>query len=110
MSFSATLSTLLMIAIVSPGPTYQELRDCVGRCRARPIRSFTQFCLDELIIPEGKHEGEHFRPEVLPWTGLLLGAIDSGRWTRVGITGCVQGGKSLFGHAAPTVYHLFEAV
>ena len=67
-----------------------------------------QYTEDELIIPEGPFKDERYRLYRQPFVGLLLDAIDSGNWTRFAITGCVQGGKSLFGFVNPAGYHLFE--
>ena len=36
--------------------------------------------------------------------------MDSGRWTRIFCTGCVQSGKSLICYVVPICYHLFEVV
>jgi len=85
-----------------------EFRWCVAQCRTPVLRTLDQFAREELIIPEGKHRGEHFRPETLPWTRLLIAEIDSRRWRRIAVTGCVQGGKSYLGYVVPCLYHLFE--
>jgi len=90
-------------------PTAVGLLDrCVERARAPRLRTHSQFAADELVIPEGKYKGERFRPDVQPWTRLFLEALDSGRWPRTALTGCVQAGKSLFGQAEPTLKHLFD--
>jgi hypothetical protein len=80
----------------------------IDRAAAAELRTHRQFAEDELVIPEGKYCGERWRPDVQPWTGLWLDALDSGRWPRAALTGCVQGGKSLFGQAEPTLKHLFD--
>jgi len=38
----------------------------------------------------------------------LIAEIDSRRWLRIAVTGCVQGGKSYMGYVAPCLYHIFE--
>ena len=65
-----------------------------------------QYTEDELIIPEGQYKDERFRLYRQPFVGLLLDAIDSGLWNQIAVTGCVQGGKSLFGFVNPAAYHL----
>ena len=85
-----------------------EFADCLAQCRAPIRRPMGEFAAAELIIPEGKHRDEHFRPDTLPWTRLLLVEIDSARWQRIAITGCIQGGKSYIGYVVPCLYHLFE--
>lgn len=94
-------------AILSRG-AHQELSAFLLGCRAQVVRPLGQFSTEEIVIPEGKFEGQHFRYEVQPWTRLFHEAVDSGPWTRVALTGCVQGGKSLLGFGIPTVRHLFE--
>jgi phage terminase large subunit GpA-like protein len=76
--------------------------------RGHRIRSMLQFAQDEVIIPEGKHNGKRWRRHRQPYGGLLLEAFDSGKWTRHAILGCVQSGKSLHAFVIPTLYHLFE--
>ena len=88
--------------------TARLLDECWRDAHTRPVRSLSQFAIDDLIIPEGKHRGEHFRHAVQPWTRLLHDAVDSGRWNRVAVTGCVQAGKSLQGYVLPGILHLFE--
>lgn len=90
--------------------TARLLDECWRDAHTRPVRSLSQFAREELVIPEGKHRGEHFRDAVQPWARLLHEAIDSGRWNRVAVTGCVQAGKSLQGYVLPGIYHLFEHV
>ena len=85
-----------------------EFRWCLGQCRAPVIRGIGRFAIEELIIPEGKYRGEHFRYATLPFTQLLHREIDSGRWTRSALSGCVQGGKSLQGYVLPCLWHIYE--
>lgn len=97
-----------MTALVLSPASVRLLERCVDRCHAPRLRTHAQFVRDELVIPEGKYEGEAYCPETQPWTGLWLEALDSGRWNRAALLGCVQGGKSLFGQAEPALKHLFD--
>ena len=80
----------------------------VARAKEPILRSMRQFAEEELVIPEGKYEGARFRVGPQPFVGLLLDEIESSQWNRYVVTGCVQGGKSLFGFVLPAMYHLFE--
>ena len=60
------------------------------------------------MIPEGRFRGTKFRPATQPFAALLLDQLDTGRWRRAAVTGCVQAGKSLMAFVAPVIYHLFE--
>lgn len=73
-----------------------------------PARSMFQFACDELVIPEGRFKGRKYRPERQPFSGLLLKEIDSGHYTRIATTGCVQSGKTYTAMIIPFMYHIFE--
>lgn len=62
----------------------------------------------EIIVPNGPYAGEPFSADLVPWAGLYLDEIDSGRWSRVAGTGCTQAGKTFIQHVIPVLYHLFE--
>jgi hypothetical protein len=72
------------------------------------LRTLLEFAEQELIVPEGKYRGTHFRVRTQPYAGLLLRAMGDRRWNRRAVLGCVQAGKSLIGFVAPILYHLFE--
>lgn len=74
------------------------------------LRSTIDFVRDELVIPEGKHKGEHFREHVQPWAGLLLREMDNPQWYSFAICGCVQSGKTLIGFVVPVLKYLFDNV
>lgn len=60
-----------------------------------------------VVLPSGPHQGELFDGARIPWAGLFLDELDSGRWNRVAGTGCTQAGKTLNLYAIPVLYHLF---
>ena len=95
-------------AATPPPPTYEELTWHAASSRIPRLRAMRQFVEDEVVIPEGKWRGTKLRIHRQPYGGLLFDAIDSGRWTRTAILGCVQAGKTLHGFVAPIMYHLFE--
>ena len=76
--------------------------------RAPRIRTMRQFAEQQIVLPDGPHRGSRFRVSRQPFSGLLLDAIDSGRWPTIAITGPSQTGKSLLGYVIPTMFHLFE--
>ena len=98
----------MMQAATPPPPTYEELTWHATRSRIAQLRSLRQFVEDEIVIPEGKWRGTKLRIHRQPYAGLLFDAIDTGRWTRAAVLGCVQAGKTLHGFVAPILYHLFE--
>jgi len=78
---------------------YQELKP-------KRLRTFYQWCCEELIIPDGPYKGMRFSPDRQPYTKLLMQEI--GKWRRHCITGPTQSGKSLTAFVAPIMWHLFE--
>ncbi|REJ65845.1 MAG: hypothetical protein DWQ31_16670 [Planctomycetota bacterium] len=85
-----------------------EIKFFLTAARAPRIRSLREFAEQELVIPEGPYQGQKFRVSTQPFAGLLLDEIDSGRWQKFRVTGCVQSGKTLLLFILPTCYHLFE--
>ncbi len=98
---------LVVIATIND-PVHEELSWAVARCRAPRVRTHCEWAEDEIVLPEGPYYGTKLRLDRQPFTRLLLAELDSGRWTRSAVVGCVQGGKSLIGFVEPTLYHLFE--
>lgn len=88
--------------------TIDEIRWLLSASRAQRIRPIRQFAEEEVIIPEGLHEGTKYRADTLPWQRLYLDEIDSGHWSRFVLTACVQGGKTLVGWVIPILWHIFE--
>ena len=88
--------------------TATEIRDCLTTAQTREIRSRRQWCEQELVIDEGPLRGQLWRDDSQPFQGILLDAMDSGRWPRICAVGCVQSGKSLICFVVPVCYHLFE--
>jgi len=100
-----------MVAATIPKPTQtllQELEWYTRRSYAPRIRGHRDFTESELVIPEGRFRGSKFRRSTQPFAALLLDELDSGRWRRAAVTGCVQAGKSLMAFVTPVIYHLFE--
>ena len=85
-----------------------ELRFFVRSAQAPRIRGILEFAENDVVIPEGRYEGTRFRTRTLPYTKLFLDEVDSGRWRRHIVTGCVQGGKTFVTFVLPTLWHLFE--
>lgn len=115
------LATMIIATATNlPSPTWQdvpariraatraELRACVTRARAPRLRTHRQFAEDELVIPEGKYEGQKLRIYRQPYVGLFYAAQATGRYPRSALLGCVQSGKTFTGVVGPVMYHLFE--
>lgn len=86
----------------------EEFRQWNRSARAPRLRGFEQFAPAEIVIPEGRYEGQRLRYDRQPFVRLLYREFDSGRWNRFATTGCVQSGKSLNCFVTPIVRHLFE--
>ena len=76
--------------------------------RPRAVRTLREFAEQEIVLPSGPRRDLRFEVAFMPWTGLVLDEIESGRWRRIFGTGSVQSGKTLLFLQAPTLYHLFE--
>lgn len=87
---------------------HQELSYFRRAAIAPELRTMRRFATEEIVIPEGRFEGQKLRIERQPYVGLLFDEIDSGRWHRFAFTGCVQSGKTLNASDVPVCYHLFE--
>jgi phage terminase large subunit GpA-like protein len=88
--------------------SHQELSHFLRAAIAPELRGMRRFATEEIVIPEGRFEGQKLRIERQPYTGLLFDEIDSGRWHRFAFTGPVQSGKTLNASVIPVCYHLFE--
>lgn len=85
-----------------------EIRWLISASRAQRIRPILEFAEQEIVIPEGLHEGTRYRADTIPWQRLWFEAIDSGQWSRYVLTACVQSGKTLVGWVIPVLWHIFE--
>jgi len=74
----------------------------------RVVRTFRQFAEEEIILPSGPREGEHFRCEDMPDRGACLDAFTDGHWKRYFATGPTQTGKTFAFFIIPILWHLFE--
>jgi len=61
-----------------------------------------------VILVEGPFVGRRFRCHRQPFSALWFDEVDSGRYNRHAMTGCVQAGKSLLGYVLPIAWSLFE--
>ncbi len=109
MPMSVYLAVMMIAtATISGSPVKGEMDWFARQWMPPALRSSLQFAEDELVIPEGETKNERFRVHVQPWNALLLREMDNARWLTFAIAGCVQSGKSLFGHVLPIIKHLFE--
>lgn len=82
--------------------------EALRACRPKPRRSLLEFAESEVVIPDGPYRGRYFRADRLPWTRLLLRAIDSRRWSRIIVTGPSQAGKTLVSWLIPALWLICE--
>lgn len=85
-----------------------DLSQCLRSAISRPPRSFAQWLVEDVVIPDGIYEGERFSFKRQPITKLWANEIDSGRWSEFVYTGCSQSGKSFIGYVCPLIYHAVE--
>src|SRR5574343_2097690 len=103
----------MILAVRSDWPAtsrgcHQEFSWFRRQSSAPRLRGFEQFAPEEIVIPEGRYEGQRLRYERQPFARLLFREFDSGHWNRFATLGCVQSGKSLTCFVSPIVRHLFE--
>lgn len=88
------------------------VRDELHRFRAiakgRRLRSRVEFAEQVIVLPEGPHQGEHWRRHFQPYAFHILDAMDSLGFRKFRVTGCVQSGKTFNVVILNTVWHLFE--
>ena len=85
-----------------------QCRWMIERARVPRLRSMRRFAEEEIIIPDGKYQGLKFRCSTQPYTRLFFDEVDSGRWSRIVVTGPTQSGKTLVAFVIPILWHLFE--
>ncbi|MFZ5831451.1 MAG: terminase gpA endonuclease subunit [Planctomycetota bacterium] len=98
----------LCVVVLMVSPIVDELRWLAEHAHAPRPRSMRRFAEEAFVVPEGQFAGLRWSAHRQPCQGLLLDAIDSGRFNRFVALGCVQSGKSLIDYTLPTLYHLFE--
>jgi phage terminase large subunit GpA-like protein len=89
-------------------PLHDEFSWLIAQARTPVVRGIRQFAEAEYVIPKGHYRGTRFRSDTQPFLGLLLDAIDSGRWRRFATVGCVQSGKTIGSCILPIMLYLFE--
>jgi len=98
-----------MSVAISSSPVCREWTWAAEQARAPRLRTMRQFAEQEIIIPDGPYAGNRFRADSpLPYAGLWLDAVDSGRYNEIVSTGPTQTGKSLLCYVLPLVYSVFE--
>jgi len=85
-----------------------ELRYFVAAAKPPRHRTMQEFAEQDFIIPKGEYKNQRLRFSRAPYQRLFLQAVDSGKWTRFAVMGCVQSGKTILAFDIPILYHLFE--
>lgn len=83
-------------------------RHALRLAKTSRVRSLREFAEQEIVIPTGKYEGDRFRVDRQPFTGLWLDAWDSGQWWEMWAMGPSQSSKTLVCLLIPLVYVLCE--
>lgn len=86
----------------------RDMAEGLRTAREKPIRTLAKWMEDELVIPDGPHEGMRFRWDRQPALKLIVDEIDSGRWSEIFGSGPSQSGKTFHFFCAPMLYHLTE--
>jgi phage terminase large subunit GpA-like protein len=96
--------------LIAPDPVREEARYLIEQARAPKLRTMREFAEQEIVLPRdgGPFEGQRFRINRQPFTGLWLDEVDRGKWPRFASVGPTQSGKTLLCFAICVLYHLFE--
>jgi hypothetical protein len=86
----------------------RETQRFCRRARGHRMRSRVDFACQEIVLPEGPHEGERWRPDFQPYAYHVLYLMDTLGFRKYRGTGCVQSGKTFTLDVIPTLWHLFE--
>lgn len=97
-----------MIALFQPAKVDPLFAISIRAGIRKPPRKFSQWLVEELVVPDGPFKGERFRFERQPITKLWANEIDSGHWIEHVFSGPSQSGKSFIGYVAPMLYHACE--
>lgn len=76
--------------------------------RGHRLRSRVEFAEQVIVIPEGPHEGEHWRRHFQPFSYWVLHLMDTLGFRKYRGTGCVQSGKTFTLDVIPALWHLRE--
>ena len=82
--------------------------DLADASRAKPYRTLREFAEQEIVLPNGPHEGKRFSCDRQPFAGVVFDELQSGRWRRYNFTGPQQSGKTLVALVIPLLYYVFE--
>ena len=88
------LLVLLMAMATSINAARAEFHWLFHQARTPLLRSMEQFASEEFVIPKGLAKGTLLNWETQPFTLLLVREMDTQRWRRIVVLGCVQSGKS----------------
>ena len=105
----AAIATTMTMPKLAWHPTvYRELDRFARIAKGRRIRSRVEFARDVIVIPEGPFKDSHWRPHFQPYSYHLLNAMDTLKFRKYRVTGCVQSGKTFSVPVINTLWHLFE--
>jgi phage terminase large subunit GpA-like protein len=88
--------------------TVEEANWLVDSAKAPRLRTYTQFALDEITLPNGPFKGAKLKRSMQPATFVWLAELDKQIWRRHAFTAPVQSGKTLSALVIPLMHVLFE--
>lgn len=86
----------------------EEFAWLADHAKAPRLRSMLEWAEQEIILPNGPHQGERYRIANQPYARHYLEAADDPRWQIINATGPSQSGKTMTCSVIPLLYHLFE--
>jgi len=94
--------------LISANPAQAEFHWLLRQARTPRLRSMAQFASEEFVIPKGQFKGTLVNWEIQPFARLLIDQLDTGRYPRSAVVGCVQSGKSTFGYVLEALFYALE--
>lgn len=86
----------------------REVNRFTRLARGQRLRSRVEFAQRVIVLPEGPHEGQHWRPHFQPYAFWVLRLMDTLGFRKYRATGCVQSGKTFNLNIINLLWHLRE--
>jgi phage terminase large subunit GpA-like protein len=102
------IAALIATTLVAIGAAKAEFHWLFRQAKTPRLRSMAEFAEQEIVLPKGHYRRTLMTRDVQPFSFLLLDEIDTGRWSRIIVVGCVQSGKSTVAFGVVIVYYLVE--
>lgn len=86
----------------------REIKRFTRLARGHRLRSRVEFAQQVIVLPEGPHEGSHWRPHFQPYAYWVLHLMDTLGFRKYRAVGCVQSGKTFNLDIINLIWHLRE--